>query len=68
MIDIPEIISTLVYSGVGILLMLVGWIILDRLTPFSLHDEIENKNCAAAIVVGAIFLAISIIIGAVIVS
>ena len=58
------VISSLVYSGLGILILLVTFGIIEILTPkHNLRKEImENKNVALAIFAGFFMLAIAIII------
>lgn len=58
------VISSLVYSGLGILILLVTFGIIEVLTPkHNLRREImENKNVALAIFAGFFMLAIAIII------
>ncbi len=69
LIILAEFISTLFYTFVGLVLLWVAWKVLDLMTPFSIVKEIEeDQNSALAILVAAVFLSISIIIGAVILS
>ncbi|MDR6806611.1 uncharacterized membrane protein YjfL (UPF0719 family) [Dyadobacter sp. BE34] len=58
------IISSLVYSGIGILVLFVTFAVIEILTPkHNLRREImENKNVALAIFAGFFMLAIAIII------
>lgn len=58
------IISSLVYSGIGILVLFVTFAAIEILTPkHNLRREImENKNIALAIFAGFFMLAIAIII------
>ena len=68
-VRLAEMVSTVIYTGLGVTLMYVSWLVLDLITPFSLRKEIaEEKNMAVAIVVGALFIAIASIIAAVIIS
>ncbi len=68
-VRLAEVVSTIIYTGLGVTLMYVSWLVLDLITPFSLRKEIaEEKNMAVAIVVGALFIAIASIIAAVITS
>lgn len=68
-IKLAGIIATIVYSLLGLLLLILSYVIVDRLTHFSLHEEVaEKQNIAVAIVIGAILIALSIIIAAVITS
>lgn len=58
------VISSLVYSGIGILVLFVTFAVIEVLTPkHNLRREIlENKNVALAIFAGFFMLAIAIII------
>ncbi|MEO0821995.1 MAG: DUF350 domain-containing protein [Pseudomonadota bacterium] len=68
-IDIAEIISTIVYTALGLGLFIVSWLIIEALTPFSLRREVEEEhNLAIAVLMGAIFLSLAILISAVILS
>ena len=59
------IISTIVYSLLGIVVFLVGVILIDKLTPYSVQKEIgEDQNIALGIIVGAMMIALAIIIAA----
>ena len=51
------------FAFLGILVFIVAFVILDKLTPYDLWKEIvEDKNMALAIQVGAMSLGICIII------
>ena len=64
-----EIISTIFYTFLGLVLLVLCWVIIERITPLSLRKELEeDQNTAIAIVIGALFLSVSIIIAAVILS
>ena len=57
------ILNALVYSVLGILIFVVAFTLLDKITPYDLWGEIcEKKNVALAIMVGAMSIGISIII------
>ena len=58
------IISSLVYSGLGILILFLAFALIELLTPkHNLRKEImENKNIAVAIFAGFFMIAIAIII------
>ncbi|MBC2777165.1 DUF350 domain-containing protein [Parasphingopyxis marina] len=63
--DTTILINTLIYAGVGILLLVIAFVILDLVTPGKLWEEIEQKqNSAVAIFAGAIALSIAIIVAA----
>ncbi|MEX0305696.1 MAG: DUF350 domain-containing protein [Leisingera sp.] len=68
-IQAAELISTVFYTFVGVALMGVIWKVIDWLTPFPIMKEIEqDQNIALAVLIGFLFLSISIIIAAVILS
>lgn len=63
--DTTILINTMIYAGVGIVLLVVAFIILDLLTPGKLWEEIEQKqNVAVAIFAGSIAIGIAIIVAA----
>lgn len=62
---LPVVLNTVLYAVIGIVVFVVGFIILDVLTPGKLWDEIEKKqNSAVAIFAGAVAIGLSIIIAA----
>ena len=62
---LPVLLNSLLYAGVGIVVLIIGFIILDILTPGKLWQEInEKQNQAVAIFAGAGAIALAIIIGA----
>ena len=64
-----EIVSTLFYTFFGLSLLLACWWLIELFTPFSLRKELEeDQNVAVGIVMGSMFLALAIIIAAVILS
>lgn len=68
-IQLAELVSTVFYTFVGVALMGVIWKVIDWITPFPIMKEIEqDQNIALAVLIGFLFLSISIIIAAVILS
>jgi uncharacterized membrane protein YjfL (UPF0719 family) len=62
---LPAILSTLLYSAIGMIVFVVGFVILDMLTPGKLWQEIEQKqNVAVAIFAGAVAIGLAIIVAA----
>ena len=60
-----HLVAALVYALLGIVVFVVAFVTLDKLTPGSLWREIiEEHNTALAVMVGAISIGISIIIAA----
>ena len=57
--------NSLVYSVIGVVIFWLAFIIIDKITPYDLWKElVEEKNVALAIVVGAMSIAVAIIVGA----
>ena len=57
--------GSILYALIGVLVFWISFIIIDKLTPYALWEEIvEHKNVALAIVVGAKAVAIGLIIAA----
>ena len=66
---LSEVIATIFYVALGMVLLVVSWKAIEWLTPFSLRKEIEDdQNVAIAVLIGSLFLSISLLIGAVILS
>jgi uncharacterized membrane protein YjfL (UPF0719 family) len=63
------VLSTVVYSLVGIAIGVLGFVLIDWMTPGNLREQIaEQENMALAIVGAAVIIGIAIIIGAVLTS
>ena len=63
-INLTALLNSLVFSLLGIIILLIGYIILEKLTPEKTWREIvQNKNVALAIIFGAFISGISFIIG-----
>jgi putative membrane protein len=57
--------NSAVYAGLGVLLFVVAFFIIDLLTPGKLWDEISAKqNTSAAILMGSVAIALGIIVAA----
>ena len=62
-----EVLGTVFYAFLGLFLMMSCYVIIDKLTPFSLHEELSGKgNVAVAIVMGSVMIALAILIANVI--
>lgn len=63
MINMKYIVASIVYSLIGIIILLVSFFVVEKLTPENLWKEIlVNKNMALAMVASAFIIAIAIII------
>jgi putative membrane protein len=64
-LSLDQMMSSVVYSVIGIVVFLVTYGIIEKLTPFSIRKEIEeDQNTALAIIIGSCFIALAIIISA----
>lgn len=64
-IHFKYVLNALLFSGVGLVVLAIAFVIFDKLTPGNLWKEIvEEHNIALAITVGAMAIAIAQIIAA----
>jgi putative membrane protein len=57
--------GSILYALIGVLVFWISFLIIDKITPYNLWEEIvEKRNVALGIVVGAMSLGISIIVAA----
>jgi putative membrane protein len=57
--------GSITFALIGVLIFWISFIIIDRLTPYDLWEEIvEKQNLALAIVVAAMCIAIGLIVSA----
>jgi uncharacterized membrane protein YjfL (UPF0719 family) len=62
---LKTLVASVVYSLIGILMFLLGFLVIRAVTPFSLRKEIEeDHNTALAIVIGSCLLGLGMIIAA----
>jgi putative membrane protein len=55
----------LVFALIGILVFVLSFVVIDRMTPYDLWKEIvQEKNMALAVLIGAMSIGICIIIAA----
>ena len=64
---LQQIIETIIYAGIGMLLMFLGKFLVDLFVPYDFQKEIKEKNTAAGFMVAGIFIAIAIIVRTVII-
>jgi len=59
------IVGSIMFALIGVAIFWITFVIIDKLTPYDLWGEIiEKKNVALAIVVGAMCIAIGMIVAA----
>jgi uncharacterized membrane protein YjfL (UPF0719 family) len=64
-VTFPNIVNALVFAALGIVIFVVAFFVLDKLTPYHLWTEIVHQhNIALAILIGALSLGLCLIIAA----
>ena len=64
-LSLKPIINSVLFSLLGIAILLIGYLIIEKITPENTWKEIVQKNnVALAIVFGALIIGISMIISA----
>lgn len=62
---LSNVIAAVVFAVLGITVFLLTFLIIDRLTPYTLWREIiDEHNTALAVLIGAVALGMSLIIAA----
>lgn len=62
--NFTPLVNSVIFSFLGIIILMIGYVILEKLTPEKTWQEIvQNKNVALAIIFAAFILGISFIIG-----
>jgi uncharacterized membrane protein YjfL (UPF0719 family) len=57
--------GTVLYAVIGVVVLWLAFLIIDKITPYDLWKEIcEHRNMALAIVVAGMFVALGLIIAA----
>jgi putative membrane protein len=62
---IKTLVSALAFSALGIMLFALAFLIIVKVTPFSLRKEIEeDQNTALGIIIGSVIIGIAMIVSA----
>lgn len=60
---VEQVVSSLVFSGLGLVMFGISFMIIKAVLPFSLRKEIEeDQNTALGIMIGAVIIGLSLII------
>lgn len=63
--DTHALLNAVVYAALGIIIFAIAFVLIDKLTPYHLWNEIvQDKNVALAILIGALSIGMCIIIAA----
>lgn len=64
-VNIHLIINSIIFSVIGIIIMILGYFFIEKITPENTWKQIvQEKNIAVAIVLGAFIIAIAMIVSA----
>ncbi|NUP88031.1 MAG: DUF350 domain-containing protein [Burkholderiaceae bacterium] len=59
------VLGSVMYALIGVVILWVSFVVIDKITPYKLWEEIvEHKNVALAIMVAGMFIAIGQIVAA----
>jgi uncharacterized membrane protein YjfL (UPF0719 family) len=63
--NMAQFIESVVYVILGMVVFGVGFLIVEKITPFSIRKEIEeDQNTSLGIIIGSVILGLAIIIAA----
>ncbi|MEA2011854.1 MAG: DUF350 domain-containing protein [Verrucomicrobiota bacterium] len=61
----PQFLSSLVYCLMGVIVFAISFVIMEKVTPFSIRKEIEeDQNIALGIIMAGVIIGLSIVIAA----
>ncbi len=64
-LDTHALVNAVIYAVLGIIIFAIAFVLIDKLTPYHLWNEIvREKNVALAVLVGALSIGMCIIIAA----
>ncbi len=64
-LNVGGMVSTVVYSVIGLALFALALLLMVKIAPFSIRKEIEeDQNTSLGIIMGSVFIALAIIIQA----
>jgi uncharacterized membrane protein YjfL (UPF0719 family) len=62
---LQPILSTIVYSVIGLVIYIIAFWLICKISPFSVRKEIEiDQNTSLGIIIGSVMIGLSIIIAA----
>ena len=65
-INWSEILNTIIYGGIGMILMLISIWVFDLFIPYNFNQELKEKNVGAGFIIAGIFICVAIIVRTVI--
>ena len=63
--DVHQLILSIIYSGVGVVVFAIVFLLIVKFTPFSIRKEIEeDQNTSLGIIIGSVLIGLAMIISA----
>jgi putative membrane protein len=63
--DLHQLVLSVIYSGVGVVVFALAFLLIVKLAPFSVRKEIEeDQNTSLGIIIGSVLIGLAIIISA----
>ena len=63
--DVHQLVLSIIYSGVGVVVFALAFWLMVKITPFSIRKEIEeDQNTSLGVIIGSVLIGLSIIIAA----
>jgi putative membrane protein len=64
-VSLDGVLASLIYSGIGLAVFVVGFYVIKLILPFDVNKEIEaDQNTALGIVIGSFIIGLAIIVAA----
>jgi len=64
-VDTDAIVNAVIYSALGLVIFGIFWVVMYKITPFSIQKEIEvDQNTALGVILGAFIIGMAMIISA----
>ncbi|MEO0557346.1 MAG: DUF350 domain-containing protein [Bacteroidota bacterium] len=68
-LSVSVLVSTILYGAIGILITLAGYFVFDKVAGLNLkHELVEDQNTAMGIMLAGVFIGLSIVVAAVMLS
>ena len=62
-INVNEMVNALIYTGIGVAVFALAFLVRSKVIPFSVRKEIEeDQNTALGVIMGSVIIGLSIII------
>lgn len=68
-VHVPQLVSTVVYAFVGVGIFGVAYLLIEKLSPYSVKKEIsQDHNTALGIMIGCVIIGLALIVAAAIIT